>query len=57
MFFKKIRNICYFFGGGMQEVSALQASIDSFQQISVKYLSFSHPDISLMTNDLALIKL
>ena len=45
------------FGGEMQEISALQASIDSFQQISVKYLSFSHPDISLMTNDLALIKL
>ena len=35
--------------GKMQEISALEANIDSFQQISVKYLPFSHPDISLVT--------
>ena len=42
----------------MQEISALEANIDSFQQISVKHLSFPHPDIkpSLMTKDLAQIK-
>ena len=33
----------------MQEISALEANIDSVQQISVKYLPFPHPDISLMT--------
>ena len=33
----------------MQEVSALEANISSFQQISIKYLPFPHPDISLMT--------
>ena len=35
--------------GKMQEISALEANIDSVQQISVKYLPFPHPDISLMT--------
>ena len=35
----------------MQEISALEANIDSFQQISVKYLPFLHPDISLGTVD------
>ena len=40
----------------MQEISALESNIDSFQQISVKYLPFPHPDISLMTKDLAQIK-
>ena len=40
----------------MKEISALEANIDSFQQISVKYLPFSHPDISLMTKDLTQIK-
>ena len=44
------------FLGKMQEVSALEANIDSFQQILVKYLPFSHPDISWMTKDLTQIK-
>ena len=34
----------------MQEISALESNIDSFQQILVKYLPFPHPDISFMTN-------
>ena len=33
-----------------------KANIDSFKQISVKYLPFPHPDISLMTKYLAKIK-
>ena len=37
------------FLGKMQEICASEANIDSFQQISVKYLPFRHPDISLMT--------
>ena len=40
----------------MPEISPLEANIDSFQQILVKYLPFSHPDISLMTKDLTQIK-
>ena len=40
----------------MQEKSALEANVNGFQQISVKYLPFPHPDISLMTKDLAQIK-
>ena len=40
----------------MQKISALEANIDSFQQISVRYLLFRHPDISLMTKDLTEIK-
>ena len=40
----------------MQEISALEANIDSSQQISFKYLSFPQPDISLMTKYLAQIK-
>ena len=40
----------------MQEISALEANINSFQQISVKYLPFQNPDISLMTKDLTQIK-
>ena len=40
----------------MQEISALEANIDSFQHISVKYLPFPHPDISLMIKDLTQIK-
>ena len=35
---------------------ALDANIDSFQQILVKYLPFPHPGISLMTQDLTQIK-
>ena len=42
--------------GKMQETSALEANISSFQQISVKYLPFPHPGISLMIQDLAQIK-
>ena len=38
------------FLGKMKEISALEANINRFQQISVKYLPFPHPDISLMTN-------
>ena len=53
--FKKITKIYYIFGK-MQEISALEANIDSFQQILVKYLPFPHPDISLMTKDLTQIK-
>ena len=34
----------------MEEISALEANINSFQQILVKYLPFPHPDISLMNN-------
>ena len=52
--FKKITNIHIFWK--MQEISALEANIDSFQQISVKYLPFPYPDISLMTKDLTQIK-
>ena len=44
------------FLGKMQEISALEANINSFQQISVKYLPFPHPDISLITKDLTQIK-
>ena len=51
MCFQEITNICYIFLGKMQEISALEANIDSFQQISVKYLPFLHPDISLGTVD------
>ena len=40
----------------MQEISALEANIDSFQKILVKYLPFPHLDISLMTKDLTQIK-
>ena len=40
----------------MQEISALEANIDNFQQILVKYLPFPHLDISLMTKDLTQIK-
>ena len=41
----------------MQEINAFEANIDSFQQISVKYLPFLHSGISFMTTDLAQIKL
>ena len=40
----------------MQEISALEANANGFQQISVKYLLFPHPGISLMTKELAQIK-
>ena len=40
----------------MEKISALEANIDSFQQISVRYLRFRHPGISLMTKDLTQIK-
>ena len=56
--FKKIRNICYILGGNARNKCFTSKYWQSnIQQISVKYLSFSHPYISLMTNDLALIKL
>ena len=44
------------FLGKMQEISALEANINSFQYIEVRYLPFSHPVISLMTKYLAQIK-
>ena len=44
------------FLGKMQEVNASEAIIGSFQEVSVKYLPFPHPDISLMTKDLSQIK-
>ena len=47
---------CVVFLGEMQEISALEVNINSFQQISVKYLPFPHPDISLMTKYLAEIQ-
>ena len=37
------------FLGKVQEISALEANIDYFQQILVKYLPLPHPDISLIT--------
>ena len=40
----------------MQEVFALEANIESFQEVSVKYLPLPHPDISLMTKYLAQVK-
>ena len=40
----------------MQEISGLEANINGFQQISVKYLPFPHPGISLMTKDWTQIK-
>ena len=46
----------FIFLGKMQEISALEANIDSFQQISVKYLPFPDPNISLMSKYLAQIK-
>ena len=55
MFSRKSQK-CITFLGKMQEISALEANIDSFQQILVKYLPFLHLDISLMTKDLTQIK-
>ena len=45
-----------YFLGKMQETSALEANINKFQQIQVKYLPFPEPDSSSMTRDLAQIK-
>ena len=55
MFSRKSQK-CIIFLGKMQEISALEANINSFQQISVKYLPFPHPGISLMTRYLTQIK-
>ena len=55
MFSRKSQK-CITFLGKMQEISALEANIDSFQQILVKYLPFPYLDISLMTKDLTQIK-
>ena len=38
----------------MQEINGLEANINSFQKISVKYLPLPHP--GLMTKDLSQIK-
>ena len=54
--FSRKSQTCIIFLGKMQEISALEANINSFQQISVKYLPFPHPDISLITKDLTQIK-
>ena len=40
----------------MQEINGLEANINSFQKILVKYLPLPHPGISLMTKDLSQIK-
>ena len=40
---------CVIFLGKMQEISALEANVDNFQQISVKYFPFPYRDTSLMT--------
>ena len=55
MLLRKSRK-CVIFLRKMQEISAFEANIDSFQQILVKYLPFQHPGISLMTRYLAQIK-
>ena len=44
------------FLGKMQKINALEANISSFQEISVTYLPFPHPDISFITKDLSHIK-
>ena len=43
--FGKLQKFIIFLGK-MQEISALEANINSFQQISVQYLPFPHPGIS-----------
>ena len=53
--FKKSQKFITFLGK-MQEISALEANINNSQQISVKYLCFPHPEISLMAKDLTQIK-
>ena len=53
MFSQKSQKYIIFFGK-IQEISALEANIDSFQRLSVKYLPFPHPHI--MTKDLTQIK-
>ena len=40
----------------MQEISALEENIGSYQQSPVKYLPFPHTGISLLTKNLAHIK-
>ena len=40
----------------MQEISALEAILAVISKFFVKYLPFPHPDISLMTKNLAQIK-
>ena len=55
MLLRKSRK-CVIFLRKMQEISAFEANIDSFQQILVEYLPFQHPGISLMTRYLAQIK-
>ena len=52
VFFKRITKISYIFRNNAR-ISALDTNIDNFQQISVKYLPFPHPSISLMTKDFA----
>ena len=54
MCFQEITKIYYIFG--KKEISVLETNVNHFQQISVKYLSFPHPDISLMAKDLTQIK-
>ena len=55
MFSRKLQKFVIFFGK-MQEVSVLEANIDSFQQISVKNVPFPHPDNSLISKYLVQIK-
>ena len=43
------------FSGKMQEISALEANINSSQQILVGYWPFPHADVNLMIKDLTQI--
>ena len=54
-FFRKITKICYICGENARN-KCFRSNIGSFRQIFVKYLPFPHPDISLMTKNLAQIK-
>ena len=56
MYFSRKPQKFVIFWKKMQEISALEANIGSFHQILVKYLPFSHTDISLMTKELTQIK-
>ena len=45
MYFPRKSQKFVIFLGKMKELGALEANINSFQQISVKYFPFPHPDI------------
>ena len=50
-FSRKLQILVTFFAKNAK-INALEANIGSFQEISVKYLSFPHPGISFMTKEL-----